>query len=651
MPWPDFSVEAEAPAADLWQHREKVFAPELEAKTRAWFRSVANTGTLGTLVPSQAFAAIESGWNDPQTGETCTLAGAWAECFRYQLKHTQPAAFAHLFGTLAKLMDGQEETQKQLNEISQKLENHDDALLQKIKDFLPVTESMEEVCKELEEIRKELEKVKQEVREVLEEMKKSNKTLKKIAQERREKEEELVEKIKDFIAAVQHAPTPSDTDKELADFAERRLKKLLAGQREILTWVKRVAAGLIFGVAIIVGVILWTSGMSQNWNSTLFTELYSIETHLEREDKISGQERTFSERREQAMRILAKRWNTTPEAVQKRIDKALADTENPSNKDTLAKSQAAYYKQRYPESERYAESFVREAIARYNSKFEAITPYLEAIFQGSKQLGLARAKQEKFDKAANAYREGLKKVTKENAREQWAELQVLLGNAESNFASRSEGTKIQEHRGNAIQAYRAALEVYTRQDLPQNWAATQNNLGNALRDQASASEGAEHKRLLGEAVSAYRAALEVLTRQDLPQNWAMTQNNLGLALQRQASASEGAERPRLLGEAVSAYRAALEVRTRKALPQDWAMTQNNLGAALSDQALASGGAERIRLLKESIVCYQDALSVWTKEHFPSYHQMAQNGLSKARRLLAEAEGKADDNTKGKAEGK
>ena len=105
---------------------------------------------------------------------------------------------------------------------------------------------------------------------------------------------------------------------------------------------------------------------------------------------------------------------------------------------------------------------------------------------------------------------------------------------------------------------------------------TQNNLGNALSDQANRTEGTKGVELLAQAVTAYRSALEVRTREQLPQDWAQTQSNLGNALRHQAARTEGPKGAELLAQAVAAYQSALEVYSAEAFPFYHEQTEKQL---------------------------------------------------------------------------
>lgn len=135
-----------------------------------------------------------------------------------------------------------------------------------------------------------------------------------------------------------------------------------------------------------------------------------------------------------------------------------------------------------------------------------------------------------FEKAAAAYSRALSYTPRDPNPTQWADLQVRIGNAESQLVSRSEGAPIPRHAESAIKAYSLALEVFNRDTLPLDWAMTQNNLGGAFHDLAGRSEGLQAAGYHEQAVAAYRNALQVLTRGQLQQCWAITQNNLGKAL-------------------------------------------------------------------------------------------------------------------------
>ncbi len=226
------------------------------------------------------------------------------------------------------------------------------------------------------------------------------------------------------------------------------------------------------------------------------------------------------------------------------------------------------------------------------------------------------------------YRTALMVYTQKDLPQDWAMTQNSLGGALMGQGKRGSGGEAVRLLGESVAAHRAALEVYTQKDLPQDWAATQNNLGNALSSQGEYSSGNEAKRLLEESVVAYRAALVVRTQKDLPRDWAATQNNLGIALSLQGELSSGNEAKRLLGEAVAAYRAALVV-TQKDLSQDWAATQNNLGAALMLQGERSSGNEAVRLLGEAVTAYRAALEVYTQKDLPQDWAATQNNLGLA----------------------
>ena len=378
-------------------------------------------------------------------------------------------------------------------------------------------------------------------------------------------------------------------------------------------------------------------------NEDLMGEIFNTQKYLEQNDRLSGTGRELEEYLDTAHRIVAERKGIPVDKLRAIVDAQIEKARKDPNASALEKSRAALHEKRLSDADYEADTalekilaMLEKALALKKISDNKILKILPELFDAFKQKGLVLVALEKFEEAVAIYRRGSDLIPRENSPEQWAELQLLMGNAAAYSAKRSEGEAIKQRLEEAIQAYRAALTVRTREALPQDWAMTQNNLAVALRDQAKASEGENRAILLAEAVTACRAALTVRTREALPQDWATTQNNLAVALSDQANASEGENRAMLLAEAVTACRAALTVRTREDLPQGWAMTQNNLAVALRDQALdAEGKTEKAKLLRESIAAFNNALEIYTKEHFPENHQFSQNGLERSHRLLAE----------------
>ena len=634
-PWPDFSLVSDAPAdvlAQLWRQKDGVFAGELREKTKAWFR-VFEIETQ-TITPGAALDAIERGWEIPGSGGARhTLSSVWAECFRFQIKHTPPAAAAHLFGTLARLIEGQREIlgrlpaagtpagaqtgaqtlatlQAQFAAISQKLESSDQRVLDELaalKQRIPAPEDLKYFNERLAGLAARL----------------------------------------DIIA---------DRLDETTDRLGETTKKWDALLRK-WGWKLALAASVI---ALAFGAVLWRGDYKQKrrdeemkrWQSQqeaeqarrhaeLMAKLEAGEkvadkfiadsaspASLPGERKLSGDERvdntlgSLPDEQKELLEFFQRTIRSMPDATLPQRSKLAVSEKRFGEAVALAGESVNLVETHLADLEKIPSIGKSLAKTTQDKKREL----LDMLFESRKLQGQALVLAEKFGDAVAACLKAQEKITRENMPGQWAELQFLLGNAASDWANRSESAAVNQRRQQAITAYRAALEVYTREAFPKNWAMTQNNLGLALSDQVSASEGKTQARLLAEAVVAYRDALKVYTREAFPQGWAMTQNNLGNALRNQAMPSEGEKQARLLAEAVAAYRAALEVRTREAFPQDWAATQNNLGAALHNQAMASEGETQARLLAEAVAAYRAALEVYTREAFPKDWAGTQNNL-------------------------
>ncbi len=149
-----------------------------------------------------------------------------------------------------------------------------------------------------------------------------------------------------------------------------------------------------------------------------------------------------------------------------------------------------------------------------------------ATYKNWKDAGNSLYAAYEFKGALGKYRRAEKITAKEEYPRQWPEIQLLIGNCESEHGIRVKGEESSMLLSAAVASYQRALEVYTKADMPQKWAATQNNLGNALAEQGIRTAGEEGARLLAQAEAAYRMTLEVRTFEHLPEDWAQTQNNL-----------------------------------------------------------------------------------------------------------------------------
>jgi tetratricopeptide (TPR) repeat protein len=105
---------------------------------------------------------------------------------------------------------------------------------------------------------------------------------------------------------------------------------------------------------------------------------------------------------------------------------------------------------------------------------------IEEVANDFRLAGDAHYIKYEFGKALNAYEESLQYVTKQEIPTLWADMQILIGNANNEMAIRSEGPAIHHYRKAAFAAYQESLTVYTKDQFPQAWAGVQNNLGNTL---------------------------------------------------------------------------------------------------------------------------------------------------------------------------
>jgi tetratricopeptide (TPR) repeat protein len=316
----------------------------------------------------------------------------------------------------------------------------------------------------------------------------------------------------------------------------------------------------------------------------------------------------------------AEKYGFTPDQVKKAFDE-WADSTKGSN-DYRQLGLREFYLKNFSSA---ADYFRKDARQHQNR----MAGELLAAYQSWKDAGASYDVQYRFKDALDMYDSAKTLVTIEKNRKEWAEILLLVGNAQWSLGIRANGDESMNYLKQAYKSNAERNKTYNRKDFPKEWAATQNNLGNVLSDQGTRTVGEEGNKLLAQAVEAYRNALQVRIREQLPQDWAATQNNLGVSLMNQGTRTSGEEGNKLMAQAVEAYRNALQVRTREQLPQDWAMTQNNLGNVLRDQGTRTVGEDGNKLLAQAVEAYRNALQLQTREQLPQQWATTQNNIGTA----------------------
>lgn len=233
------------------------------------------------------------------------------------------------------------------------------------------------------------------------------------------------------------------------------------------------------------------------------------------------------------------------------------------------------------------------------------------------------------EQAIRVYEDALGRFDRRKLPEQWATVQLNLGNAYDLMAERSGGIA---YTKKALAAFRQAATVYTRKAAPDVWAGLQNNIGNALSAMGDAGDG---KRNFGEAAKAFRAALAVWTRERTPVQWALAQSNLAATLHSLGELEKGTGN---LEASVDAFEAVLEVRTRANQPMDWAGTQNNLGSALLSLGQRGMGAE---YFDRALQAFDNAQAEITRERDPFNWASVVYNCARALKFMGDAENSVD----------
>jgi tetratricopeptide (TPR) repeat protein len=175
---------------------------------------------------------------------------------------------------------------------------------------------------------------------------------------------------------------------------------------------------------------------------------------------------------------------------------------------------------------------------------------------------------EALQRAAVFYRSALALAGREQAPQQWAVTQALLGNVLYDAGARFKRVKEFEE---AIVAYRAALGEYSAERQPMEWATLQNRLGEAFAYLALRGQLDKYD----EAMAAWRAALTVYDRDKFRSEWAAIQLSIGATYFVKAELHD--KDTDSLKAALAAFTATLDVVSRDSDPQKWAETQQVIG--------------------------------------------------------------------------
>lgn len=186
----------------------------------------------------------------------------------------------------------------------------------------------------------------------------------------------------------------------------------------------------------------------------------------------------------------------------------------------------------------------------------------------------------------------------------WAELNNLLGiifTLDMDYEGRLANEK-------ALAAYQNSLLVYTKEKFPEEWAGVQVNLGNLYSLSNDKETGMPRH---DKSVVAYRLALEVINVERDARRWAIVQQNLGNALFQLGTREAGIRFP---SAALEAFTAAETAISRKDFPLDWAMIRANKARALF---AISKETSNCNMARSAVDVLDEALSVF-RSHNAAY---------------------------------
>lgn len=227
--------------------------------------------------------------------------------------------------------------------------------------------------------------------------------------------------------------------------------------------------------------------------------------------------------------------------------------------------------------------------------------------------------------AVEAFREGLKAASGDEARALAAQLANNLGSAIMSAA----GQGLEASLAEAAEALDRAAELWTMLGQPEDAGASQLNAGLVYMTLHSTEGDASH---LDKAIERLQAASEARPLATHPAPHAVAQFNLGMALAFRAQGRNETD----LAASVAAFRAALQVWTGPNAPPQAAVAHANLGSMLFGMARQN----EPDLLREAAYHYEQALAVYTPATNPQQHQVISNNLALVRRRQAAGNGAA-----------
>jgi tetratricopeptide (TPR) repeat protein len=235
----------------------------------------------------------------------------------------------------------------------------------------------------------------------------------------------------------------------------------------------------------------------------------------------------------------ADKYGFTPDQVKAQFDRWAADVKDSTDYRTLGLRE--FYLKNFPRASEYFTSAALQGETRRKSLKKQLRQEDLSTYENWKDAGNALYAAYQFREALEKYHKAEEIATFENYPQEWAEIQIFIGNTQWELGIRVGGAESHSLLSAAVTSYRNALRRFTRKDFPQDWAMTHNNLGNALQAQGIRTGGEPGARLLAQAVDAYQKALEVRTLEHLPVDWAQTQNNLAQLYESQENWSAAIE--------------------------------------------------------------------------------------------------------------
>ena len=200
-----------------------------------------------------------------------------------------------------------------------------------------------------------------------------------------------------------------------------------------------------------------------------------IEKHIaELSDELAKIFKTSKDPQPMDFSYYLKEWATkygfTPNQVKTQFDQWAETVKNSTNFRTLGLR--AFYLKNFVEAAKNFQKAALQGEEQIKNQEQELRQKKRYTYKNWKDAGSALYTAYKFRKALEKFQRAETIIKRETFPLLWAEIQILIGNTETELGIRVKGNELNFFLTSAIKSYHRGLEVYSLKDFPQQWAIT-----------------------------------------------------------------------------------------------------------------------------------------------------------------------------------